>query len=164
MICPQTLMNRLRRDETGAALVEFAILLPILLLLFAVIIEGGRLMWSYQTVVAGVRDAARYVARAAPQNICSDGGSLAGYADTVGDIVRESISGNALFPAGVTVLSVTPTLDCITGTYRISPVGVVEVSARLQITFPFASIFGFNGGTLGTVTTTVRDQNRVFGT
>ena len=65
-------------------MVEFAILLPILLLVFAVIVEGGRLMWSYQTVVAGVRDATRYVARAAPANICSTGGSLADIASDVG--------------------------------------------------------------------------------
>ena len=145
-------------------MVEFAILLPILLLVFAVIVEGGRLMWSYQTVVAGVRDATRYVARAAPANICSTGGSLAGFQTDAENIVRETISGTSIFPTGITVQTVTPSLTCANGTYRVSPVGVVEVAAVLQITFPFAALFTFNGQSRGTVTTTIRDQNRVFGT
>ena len=41
------LPSRFSKEESGAALVEFAILLPMMLLVFAVIIEGGRLMWSY---------------------------------------------------------------------------------------------------------------------
>src|SRR5687767_807230 len=67
-ICPQ--LARLARNERGVALVEFAILLPILLLLFAVTIEGTRMMWSYQTAIAGVRDAARYLGRITPSNVC----------------------------------------------------------------------------------------------
>ena len=58
--------SRFAEREDGAALVEFALLLPIFLLLFAMAVEGSRTFWSYQTAIAGVRDAARYVARAAP--------------------------------------------------------------------------------------------------
>lgn len=161
---PKTLCRRLLRDESGAALVEFAILLPMLLLLFAVIIEGGRLMWSYQSVAAGVRDAARYLARVAPSDICSQGGSVIGYTADLEAIVRNSIDGDSLFPPGISVTAVTPGLICVAGGFRVSPTPVAQVTASLTVTFPFAGLFGLSGGSLGTVTTTITDQSRVFGT
>ncbi|WP_204115200.1 TadE/TadG family type IV pilus assembly protein [Shimia biformata] len=151
------------KDQKGAALVEFGLMLPILILLFAMVVEGGRLMWSYQTVVAGVRDATRYVARVAPQNICSSGGNLAGFTTDVERIVRESVSGDSLFPTGITVTGVTPGLTCVVGTYRVSPAGIVEVTADLQVTFPFAGGFTFAGQTLATITTSIADQSRIYG-
>ena len=41
--------------ETGQELVEFALILPLLLLLFFGIIEVGRLMLSYNTIANGAR-------------------------------------------------------------------------------------------------------------
>ena len=157
------LAHRFLKNDSGAALVEFTILLPMLLLVFAVIIEGGRLMWSYQTVNAGVRDATRYLARVAPADICTSGGSVAGYTTALETIVRESVDGDSLFPSGITVTSVTPTLSCVAGTYRVSPAPVVQVRAALTVTFPFASVFSFAGQSLTTINTSVTDQNRVFG-
>ncbi len=157
-------LARLKADESGAALVEFAILLPMMLLVFAVIIEGGRLMWSYQSVNAGVRDAARYLARVAPADICTAGGSVAGYGSDLETIVRETIGGNSIFPSKITVNSVTPSLNCVAGTYRISPAPVVQVTASMTIQFPFSGLFDLNGQTLGTMTKTISDQSRVFGT
>lgn len=154
---------RFHKDESGVALVEFAILLPMLLLIFAVVIEGGRMMWSYQAVAAGVRDASRYLARVAPETICADGGSVAGFNGQLLGIVRNASSGNALFPQSITVNSVTPSLRCVAGAYRISPAPVVSVSANLTITFPFSGLFVFAGGTRPTITTTIQDQNRVYG-
>ena len=60
------------------ALVEFAISLPLILVVSYGTIDSMRLFWTYQAAVAGVRDAARYVARVAPDDICTSGGSLAG--------------------------------------------------------------------------------------
>lgn len=158
------MFHRFRRDETGAQLVEFALVLPMMLLVFAVIIEGGRLMWSYQAVAAGVRDATRYLARVAPRDICSSGGSVAGYEAALTGIVRNSASGEALFPSGILVNSVTPSLECYTGSYRSSEAPVVGVTAALRVTFPFAGLVSFaGGGTLGTIDTSVSDQARVYG-
>lgn len=151
-------------ETSGAALVEFAIMLPMMLLLFAVIIEGGRLMWSYQSVNAGVRDATRYLARIAPGDICDSGGSVVGYTSELEAIVRETSDGSAIFPSGITVNSVTPALNCIAGTYRVSPAPVVQVTASVTITFPFSGVFTLSGQTLGTLTKTVSDQSRVYGT
>lgn len=156
--------DRFRRCQSGAALVEFAILLPLLLLTFSVIIEGGRLMWSYQTVVAGVRDASRYLARVAPSDLCVTGGNVAGFQTQLEQIVRTARGGAQIFPTGITVNSVVPTHACVAGPYRISPAPVTTVTASLTITFPFAPLFAFAGQTLGTVNTTVTDQSRVYGT
>ena len=157
-------LRRLRQDETGAQLVEFALVLPILLLLFAVTIEGGRTMWAYQSVVAGVRDATRYLARITPLDICdTPTPDVSGQADRLAGIVRKASDGADLFPSGISVTSVTPALTCIKGDYRSGVAPIVEVTAALQITFPFAGIFAFVGSTLSTLDTTVADQSRVYG-
>jgi Flp pilus assembly protein TadG len=45
----------------GAAAVEFAIVLPLLLLLLVGSVELGRVMWTYNTMLSGVEEGARYV-------------------------------------------------------------------------------------------------------
>ncbi|MCB1348871.1 MAG: pilus assembly protein, partial [Maritimibacter sp.] len=54
------------QSTSGTALVEFVIVFPMMILFFAIMVEFGRLYWGYQSVVAGVRDAARYVGRVGP--------------------------------------------------------------------------------------------------
>ncbi|WP_281842653.1 TadE/TadG family type IV pilus assembly protein [Sinisalibacter aestuarii] len=152
-----------RRDERGAALVEFAIALPLVLVVFATIVEGSRLFWSYQATVAGVRDAARYVARVAATDSCSPEASFAGYKEDVELIVRNAMAQNSLFPSGVLVSDVEPELVCVDGDFRISPAPVAQVTATLAVTFPFAGVFALVGSSLGSITTTVTDQSRVFG-
>lgn len=139
-------------------------MLPVMLLIFAVIIEGGRMMWSYQAAISGVRDAARYLARVAPQDICASGGSVSGYAPQLTAIVRDSIQGDTLFPSSLIVTSVAPSLTCQAGSYRVSPSPVVEVRARLTMTFPFAGVFTLTGGSRPAINTVITDQSRVFGT
>ncbi|MFN2212633.1 MAG: Calx-beta domain-containing protein [Anaerolineales bacterium] len=60
-------------------MVEFALVIPILLLLIFGIIEGGRLLWLYSTVLSSSREAARYGAAAGELS-----GSLRYYADCDG--------------------------------------------------------------------------------
>lgn len=163
--------QRLRRDASGAALVEFAIVLPLMLIIFGVIIEGGRTFWSYQAAISGVRDAARYVGRVAPGNICTElnpGQALqdvvASFDPTLVDIIRENIGGDALFPPSITIDSATATPDCRLGDFRIGPAApVATVTANLTITYPFAGLFTLVGGALGTVATTVSDESRIYG-
>ncbi|MBS8225599.1 TadE/TadG family type IV pilus assembly protein [Vannielia litorea] len=157
--------GRFTRDTRGAALVEFAISLPLMLLIFAVTIEGGRLFWAYQTTASGVRDAARYLARIAPEDACATPGDFSGYTARMEQIVRETSSGNSLFPSSITVTAVAPELLCQTVSYSASPIAVAQVTATLEVTFPFGGIFGLMDGLqdLDTITTTLRDQSRVFG-
>ena len=53
---------RFRRDEQGVQLLELAIVLPIMLLLFAGIAEFGRYFYEYTTLAKGARLGARYLA------------------------------------------------------------------------------------------------------
>ncbi|MEO1951794.1 TadE/TadG family type IV pilus assembly protein [Thioclava sp.] len=156
--------RRIWRDDEGAQLVEFALVLPLMLILFAAIIESGRMFLAYQTVIGGVRDASRYLARITPRSICETGGSVDGQAETLAGIVGNAITGGSVLGGGVTVTTVEPSLDCIEGSYRFGDAPIVEVAANVTITFPFAGLFTLiTPTTLGTVTTTIADQNRVFG-
>jgi len=55
-------LNRFRRDDRGVQLVELAIVIPILLLLFAAVAEFGRYFYEYTTVAKSARLGARYLA------------------------------------------------------------------------------------------------------
>lgn len=147
----------------GAVVVEFGMVMPFMLLVLAVMFESGRMMWSYQVAIAGVRDASRYLARIAPVDICQTGGSFSGYTTKLTEIVEEDLSGNNLFPSHVTINSVTPSYSCIVGTYRVNPAPVGTVTASMTIDFPFSGIMAMFGGTMGTTTATIADQARIFG-
>jgi Flp pilus assembly protein TadG len=158
-----TTCRRLRRCDDGVALVEFAFVLPLMLLVFAMAIEGGRTFWAYQTAVAGVRDATRYLSRAVPSNACSAGYNFGPITATIADIVAKDMNGATVLPAQVVITSVVPTLTCVPGNFRISPAPVVKVTVNMTIAYPFSGIFGFNGQTLPGVATTVADSAKVFG-
>lgn len=51
-----------RKAEQGVAMVEFAITLPLLLLLLLAIGEFGRMLYQYNSLLQGSRDAGRFVA------------------------------------------------------------------------------------------------------
>ena len=55
-------LNRFRRDELGVQLIEAAIVIPILLVLFAAVAEFGRYFYEYTTVAKASRVGARYLA------------------------------------------------------------------------------------------------------
>ena len=70
---------RLLRDCNGAAMVEMAIVLPLLVALGLGTFEFGRFFFQYQMIEAGVRDAARYLARVTDTTStspCGTGGCL----------------------------------------------------------------------------------------
>jgi Flp pilus assembly pilin Flp len=158
-----SLIARFRDDQRGAALVEFAMVLPIMLIFFGTTVEGARMMWSYQAAASGVRDASRYLAMVAPIDICTSTTAVSGYADRLKDIVLVSVSGATIYPGDVTINSVTP--RCAQGTHTGLHFGVVEVTASITIDYPFGRVFSLVGNSaLPGFTATVTDQHRVFGT
>ncbi len=56
------MLRRLRADQSGATLVEFAIVLPIFLLIFFALIDFGRLAFHYVTAEKSMQVAARIAA------------------------------------------------------------------------------------------------------
>ncbi|MFZ5964420.1 TadE/TadG family type IV pilus assembly protein [Thalassococcus sp. BH17M4-6] len=156
-------LSRFARSEDGAALVEFALLLPTFLLFLGISIEGARTFWSYQTTITGVRDAARYLGRAVPQDICASGGSVTGWNDRLTDIVRNTRTGDTLFPSAVSIDSVTATLDCAAGSYRNGAVPVATITAILRIDTPFSGLFRLAGLNFDGIDTVVSDRTRIIG-
>jgi len=57
----KSLVRRLMRRDDGSSMVEFAIMLPVLLILFAGAAELGRLFYTYTTLVKATEVGARYL-------------------------------------------------------------------------------------------------------
>lgn len=164
----RALTNHIRRfaqADHGAALVEFGISLPLILVVSYGLIDSMRLFWSYQATIAGVRDATRYLARVAPGDICDAGPNIASYEPELLTIVNSTIDGEGIAPAGITITGVTATLDCVTTLNLRQPtVPVATVSADLSMDMPFTGVLTLIGGAgWGTVTTAVTEQARVYG-
>lgn len=53
-------MRRLMRDEEGAAVVEFALVFPVLALIVCGIIDFGRAFYTVNNIISAVREGARY--------------------------------------------------------------------------------------------------------
>ena len=161
-----------RKDQSGAAMVEFAIAIPCLLLVLALIIEGTRFSYAHQTAASGLRDATRYVARIAPEDPCNtaDQGAAntqlqADFGARVDEIVefRMGTQNESVLPGGVTVTDVTPTLRCKAVDYNATGISVVEVTATLNYQFIFGGAFGFFNERRDGFAFSISDQSRIFG-
>lgn len=121
----------LQSEQRGAAAIEFAFILPLLLVIFTGTIEFGRAMWHYDALAKAARDAARYLSTVPTANL----GSEAALATSI----TRSIVANSATRASVAGL--TPTTD-ITITCAptacgsvLSPADVTTVS--VDINYPF---------------------------
>lgn len=63
-------LRQFRQDHSGAALVEFTILAPLLITLMCGLAEFGQALRQYHVMEKGVRDAARYLSRAPANPPC----------------------------------------------------------------------------------------------
>ena len=57
-------LRRFRRDERGVQLVELAVVLPIILVMFGAVAEFGRFYYEYATLAKGARAGTRFLATA----------------------------------------------------------------------------------------------------
>lgn len=64
-----SVLKRLCRGEGGQALVEFAVVLPVLLLILFGIFDFGRIFLDSFVISAAARDAARYASAGASDNV-----------------------------------------------------------------------------------------------
>lgn len=74
-----------KRDDSGVQLVELAIVIPVVAVLFAAVAEFGRYFYEYTTLAKGTRVATRYLATARTNGVDDPGaknlviyGNLAG--------------------------------------------------------------------------------------
>ncbi|UWR25885.1 pilus assembly protein [Sulfitobacter sp. S223] len=156
--------SRFIREESGAALVEFALIFPVMMLMLGVAIEGSRTYHSYQTAVSGVRDAARYLSRVVQSDVCTSGAGVAQWDETLTDMVQLDRAQKSVFSSDVDILNVSSTLECVSGDWRGKATApVATITATLKITYPFSGMFSFGGGSLPAVTTTISDSARIIG-
>ncbi|NMM78539.1 TadE/TadG family type IV pilus assembly protein [Acidovorax sp. SRB_24] len=135
--------------QKGVALVEFALILPFLLLLSIITTEFGRAMYQYNTLTKSVRDAARYLSLQTPGTKITEARNL---------IVYGSLS-NTGKPLAIG-LKTTQVPDPIWETAGTNPV-INTVTVRIQgYTFNslFPSVFGIPFGAIrfSDVTATMR--------
>ncbi len=164
------ILSKFRRSETGATAVEFVILLPVMMVVFAAIVEGSRIYWNYQSAVTGVRDASRYLARITNSDICATapGPAIPGGGGEALTIIQDTMRDEAgLFPSGVTLAtgSVSANFVCrSTPTLRVNPTPVAVVQATVVIQLPFGEVFNFFGARANaTMTSVIVDQSRIYG-
>lgn len=72
------------RFQRGVAIVEFALVLPFLLLLTAVTTEFGRAIYQYGILAKSVRDSARYLSVQTPGTHTTQARNLIVYGNTAG--------------------------------------------------------------------------------
>jgi hypothetical protein len=107
----------------GQGIVEFALVLPILLLLIFGIIEAGRLLWLYSAVLSSSREAARYGSASGEIS-----GSLRYYADCDG--IRDAAMRIGRF-AGISSTDVSISYDH--GPASSSPFAICPIPADQQV-------------------------------
>ncbi len=125
---------RRRRTESGAELIEFALVLPILLMICAAIIDFGFLFRSWETVTNAAREGARV-------------GSLPSYQDAdVVDRVELYMAAAGFTQTPVTAVS-SAALVTAAGTMTVRSV-TVTMTHDFLILKGFAAFFGGNFGTV----------------
>lgn len=77
-------MKHSRRTQRGAALIELALITPLLLLLTFITTEFGRAMYEYNAVTKSTRDAVRYLSVQTPGTHMTEARNLIVYGNTAG--------------------------------------------------------------------------------
>lgn len=128
-------------DQKGAAAVEFAIVIGILLLIVSGIVEFGRVLWYYDALTKATRDGARYLSTstlpldtATAKDIVVNAASAANVDDSVsGEVVDGNVSisctPNCDTPEYVTVAIGNPETD-----YNVTLGGWLPFAGKATIT------------------------------
>ncbi|KQX22536.1 TadE/TadG family type IV pilus assembly protein [Variovorax sp. Root434] len=77
-------MKKSHRTQHGAALIELALIMPLLLLLTFITTEFGRAVYEYNAVVKSTRDAVRYLSVQTPNTHIDEARNLIVYGNTAG--------------------------------------------------------------------------------
>lgn len=92
------------RDARGAAASEFALIVPLMIILLFTGSEGAHFVWTQHKLTEAVRDGARYASRLQIDKVC-DGGSSVLADPELSDIKRLTLTGQL---ASSTALPVVP--------------------------------------------------------
>src|SRR3954470_21556758 len=74
----------MNKKQSGVAVVEFALILPLLLLMTFIVVEYSRALYQYNTLTKSVRDAARYLSVQSPGSNIAQAKNLVVYGNPAG--------------------------------------------------------------------------------
>jgi hypothetical protein len=132
-------------DRAGAALVEFTIVAPFLLLLGLGLIEFGNVLYRHQLILTGVRDAARYLSRVDdPNALATNARELAVYGEIGGSTNRVPWWNVGDVSVAVTAINNSVDPDTGTRTYR-GGEQILIVRVSTTATYPGVGLLGFLG-------------------
>lgn len=140
------------KNQKGIALVEFALILPMLVMLLFLTTELGRAYYQYDTITKAVRQAARYL------SVRAQGSGIAGARNII-VYGNPDGTGAPLIP-GLTLSNVPDPVWSTTGTYPVMNIVTVRVTG-----FTFVPLAGNVFGTrldniaFGTIQATMRSPS-----
>ena len=126
----------MKTRQKGTAIVEFALILPLLLLLTMITTEFGRAIYQYNTIVKSVRNATRYLSLQTKNTKETEAQNLVVFGNIAG-------TAPALVP-GLTLSQVTPTWQEIGSAPRINTVTITVTGYTFRSMF--TSVFGVTFG------------------
>ncbi|MCW5751210.1 MAG: pilus assembly protein [Alphaproteobacteria bacterium] len=152
-------IRRIGGEQGGVAAVEFALVMPILLLLLFGSIELGRLMRDYHVASKGVRDAGRFLSRVPASCTAPGAGTIAADELTrarnlalTGRVQAPSTPGDYLLPYWTDPASIAIEVDCVAndgsyaGLYAASAfIARLTVTATVPFTFVSGYVFAEDG-------------------
>ncbi|BCH33033.1 pilus biosynthesis protein TadE [Mesorhizobium sp. L-8-10] len=158
--------RRFRREERGAILVEMTLITPLMIALSAGVFEFGTIFHRKLLIEAGLRDAARFMAR------CTDGFSAVATDCTT---AAQNIAKYGIPTAGtlrvtdwtaavaITTYTTTNNVDSVTGLqdYRGTGANVTTVRVTTSYTYGATSLLAYIG--LGPITFTASQEERFIG-
>lgn len=147
---PRTRAAALGHDRRGTAIVEAAIVLPVMILLLFGLIEIGRALMEHHTLTRSVRDAARYVARVPLLCPATDDPTWSGVKSIARNLALtgQRTGGTPLVPSWTTAAF--SVADPVCEDWSGRPVQVITVNASVPYQdLGFLTLLGLSGFTLG---------------
>ena len=135
--------------QRGVAIVEFALILPLMLLMTFIVTEYSRALYQYNTLTKSVRDAARFLSMQSPGSEMAKAKNLVVYGNPAG-------TGTPL-ALGLATSNVPDPVWQVTGTSPVINTVTVRITGYTFVPL-FAQVFGVNFGniTYADITATMR--------
>jgi len=155
----RTNLRQFRKDRSGAALVEFTLVAPMLIALMCGLAEFGQALRQYHIMEKGVRDAARYLSRvpASPPCIAADP-NWATYVTQAKNlaIYGATTTGSPLFRGWTNTATVSvPAPTCLV---NLRPSGADLPKIKVTATAPYADLGLLSALGFGPITLTVSHE------
>jgi Flp pilus assembly protein TadG len=145
-------VNNLKTRHKGTAIVEFALILPLLLLLTIITTEFGRAIYQYNTIVKSLRDVSRYLSLQTPNTKITEARNLLVFGNIAG-------TGTALVP-GLSLSNVATPSWQLTGSNPVINTVTITVTGYTFHSM-FTTAFGATFGdiTYGDISATMRSSS-----